>query len=60
MAQVMEHLWTGGPLPARYLQYVACAHLYHCTPDEAERVPLATVLEDYACLQAERRLTSGR
>lgn len=59
----MAHLWTGGPLPARYLQYVACAHLYHCLPEQAAMVPVATVLEDYACLQAERQLgaqTRGR
>lgn len=55
----MAHLWTSGPLPARYLQYVACAHLYHCLPEQAMKVPLDVVLEDYACLQAERRLGSG-
>lgn len=55
----MEHLWTGGPLPARYLQYVACAYLYHCKPDELAGMSLATIMEDYACLQAERRLGRG-
>ncbi|MFA4973454.1 MAG: hypothetical protein WC683_12620 [bacterium] len=52
----MAHLWTAGPLPARYLQYVACAYLYHCTPDVAQGIPLDTVLLDYECWQAEKRV----
>lgn len=52
----MAHLWTGGPLPARYLQYVACAHLYHCPPDEAAQVSVATALADYACWRAEQSI----
>lgn len=52
----MAHLWTGGPLPARYLQYVACAHLYHCPPDVAGRVDVATALADYACWRAEQSI----
>ena len=51
----MAHLWTAGPLPARFLEYVACAYLYHCTPDVAQSIPLDTVLLDYECWQAEKR-----
>jgi hypothetical protein len=52
----MAHLWTGGPLPARYLRYVACAHLYHCMPDEADRIPLVTIMEDLAIRNVEIQL----
>lgn len=44
MSQFRNWQFTKGAVeaPQEYLDYVLCAHIYHCTPDELDAQPAVT------------------
>jgi hypothetical protein len=56
----MAYLWTGGSLPARYVEYAACVHLYHCTHEAARALPLDQVIVDLRIWEAEKQIQRAR
>ena len=59
MERVMAFLHTGGPLPARYTQYVLCSKIYHCPPSELDNIPMGVIAADWTCYIAELKVRAA-
>lgn len=49
------HLWTDYPPPLPYVQLVLCRDVYHCTPEDLERIPWNVIQEHLVCLEMEAK-----
>lgn len=56
----MEHLWTDGPCPPEYLEYLFCRHIWHCTPAEFRQQDPVALLQHLTCMQVEDELRAVR
>jgi hypothetical protein len=55
--RLAAYLWAGrGQPPAEYVSVVLCRDVYHCTPVELRRVPLADILAHLTVLDWEGRV----
>jgi len=55
MRQTAAALLIGSAAPSAYTELVLCRDIYHCTPLELDRIPLARVKQHLAALAGERR-----
>lgn len=46
------------PLPQELLELILCRDVYHCTPPELAKVPLAKVMAHLTCIDMEQRVAS--
>ena len=49
----MAHLWTNGPAPWEYIEYILCRHVYHCTPQVLRAMPPEDILTALTILGVE-------
>lgn len=69
MRQFRDWQHTKGAVepPAEYIDYVLCHEVYHCTPDQLDRIPAATVqlhlafwTDEQTRKQKKQRVMRGR
>lgn len=56
MWAVFAHLWTEAPPPWAYVESVLRRRVYYCTPEEFERIPPVTILQDLEFLRIEEQV----
>jgi hypothetical protein len=59
-AGVFSHLWTESPPPWPYVESFMRRKVYHCTPEEFERIPAQVLLQDLEFIRIENKVEAMR
>jgi hypothetical protein len=54
----VTHLWTGGRVPAEYLELILCRDVYHCPPDQLPA--LSKIMRHLVCMEAEQQVRDAK